>query len=159
MGSEGLRVRFAGMLYRNIAKPILFMLDPETVHKSFIGFGKLLGSNAVTKGIMRWGYYYRNPMLAQNILGIRFESPVGLSAGFDKDAEIVSICEDLGFGFTEVGSVTKLACAGNPGKRLRRFPERKSLWVNLGLNNNGADEILVPAERKAVQDAVRRKRR
>jgi len=139
--SRGLKIRFAGFLYGSIAKPILFMFDPEAVHKSFIGFGKALGSNAATKGIMRWVYYYGNPMLAQDILGIRFESPVGLSAGFDKDAEIVSICEDLGFGFTEVGSVTKLACSGNTGKRLGRLPERKSLWVNLGLNNEGADPI------------------
>jgi len=137
----GSKTRFAGVLYQNIAKPILFLFDPESVHKSFINIGKFLGGNAVTKGITRWVYYYRNPALTQNILGIRFESPVGLSAGFDKDAEIISICEDLGFGFTEVGSVTKLASSGNPGKRLGRLPERKSLWVNLGLNNKGADSI------------------
>ncbi len=135
------KIRFAGTLYQNVAKPILFMFDPEDVHKSFISFGKSLGSNTATKGIIRWIYYYGNPMLEQNILGIKFESPVGLSAGFDKDAKIISICEDIGFGFTEVGSVTRHACTGNPGKRLGRLPEKKSLWVNLGLNNNGADEI------------------
>ena len=137
----GLKTEFVGVLYRNIAKPVLFLFDPESMHKSFINIGKFLGGNAVTKAITRWVYYYRNPVLAQDILGIRFESPVGLSAGFDKNAEIISICEELGFGFTEVGSVTKLASAGNKGKRLRRLPEQKSLWVNLGLNNEGADAI------------------
>jgi dihydroorotate dehydrogenase len=80
-------------------------------------------------------------MLEQKILGIKFRNPVGLSAGFDKNAEIISINEDIGFGFVEVGSITANPSKGNTGKRLERFINYDALWVNLGLNNKGAKEI------------------
>ena len=86
-------------------------------------------------------YIYNDELLQQKILGIKFKNPVGLSAGFDKNAEIINVIGSMGFGFSEVGSVTALACEGNKGKRLERIKEKKSLWVNLGLNNDGADEI------------------
>jgi dihydroorotate dehydrogenase subfamily 2 len=86
-------------------------------------------------------FYYQNSMLSQKVCGINFENPVGLAAGFDKNAELISIMEDVGFGFVECGSVSAKACAGNSGKRLRREIKEGGLWVNLGLNNYGAEEI------------------
>lgn len=135
------RVKAFGKIYRGVLKPVFFLFDPESVHNSFIGFGKLLGGNRIGRWLIRWMYHYENPMLRQHILGINFSSPVGLSAGFDKNAEIIDICGELGFGFSEVGSVTKLGGKGNEGTRLKRLPDSKSLWVNLGLNNFGADAI------------------
>ncbi len=128
-------------IYSNIVRNVAFTFDAEDTHRFFIKFGKVLGKSTITKKLTHDLYYYENPVLEQNILGIKFRNPVGLSAGFDKNAEIIRICEDIGLGFSEVGSVTKLECAGNEGKRIERLKSKKSLWVNLGLNNNGADEI------------------
>ncbi|MCX6712368.1 MAG: quinone-dependent dihydroorotate dehydrogenase [Candidatus Vogelbacteria bacterium] len=84
---------------------------------------------------------YQNPILEQEILGIKFKNPIGLAAGFDKNAEMIDIMSAVGFGFTEVGSVTGRACAGNPKPRLWRLPKSRSLIVYYGLKNNGAEEI------------------
>lgn len=136
-----LRNKVNSFLYQQILKRVFFLFDPEFMHITFIKIGKVLGNYKLTKKITRDMFYYSNPMLKQKILGIRFDNPVGLSAGFDKNAEIISICEDVGFGFSEVGSITKLSCDGNSGKRLERLKKQKSLWVNLGLNNKGVNEI------------------
>ena len=136
-----IRNNLNGFLYRNFVKQIAFMFDAERVHNLFIKKGRLLGSNKFTRKIVRDIFHYENPSLRQEILGINFVNPVGLSAGFDKNAEIIDICDEIGFGFSEVGSVTAKPCAGNAGKRLLRIKERRSIWVNLGLNNNGVDEI------------------
>jgi len=86
-------------------------------------------------------FNYQNTRLEQNILGIKFRNHIGLSAGFDKNAELISIMENVGFGFVEVGSITALPCIGNTGKRVDRIIDKNSLWVNFGLNNNGVEEI------------------
>lgn len=127
--------------YQKIAKPIMFLQDPEKTHKRAILAGKIFQSNFVTRGITSALFNYQNEILEQEINGIKFKNPIGLAAGFDKNAEIISAIENIGFGFTEVGSVTAKACTGNPGKRLWRLPEKESIRVNLGLNNKGADEI------------------
>ena len=136
------RNKINGSIYRNLIKKILFQIDPERVHNSFIKIGRFLGSNIITKSITSSAFNYSNRVLEQKILGIKFKNPVGLSAGFDKNAEIISIVSDVGFGFAEVGSITAKPSNGNEGKRLWRVPERKSIRVNLGLNNKGAMEIL-----------------
>lgn len=137
-----IRNKVNAYLYQKILKKIFFMFDAEFMHKTFIKFGRFLGSNIFTKSFIRLHYGYSNRMLNQRLIGIDFENPVGLSAGFDKNGEIIRVISDVGFGFSEIGSVTALKCEGNKGKRLERIPERKSLWVHLGLNNNGCDEIV-----------------
>ena len=133
--------RISGFFYRNYIRGIYFKRDAEKMHKSAVNLGKFLGSNKLTKGIVNLVFNYQDRRLEQKILGIKFRNPVGLSAGFDKNAELIDIMQDVGFGFVEVGSVTAKRCIGNKGKRLWRIPEKKSLRVNLGLNNNGALEI------------------
>jgi dihydroorotate dehydrogenase len=135
------RRRLFGYLYTSIAKPVFFAFEPEFVHNSLVGTGRYLGSNVITKAIASAIFSYQDQALSQNILGINFRNPVGLSAGFDKNAEAAPIMEDVGFGFVELGSITANPCKGNPGVRLKRLVSRKSIWVNLGLNNKGAVEI------------------
>lgn len=135
------RNKINSVIYKNILKPILFKFDPEKMHNLFISIGKILGSNALTRSIISLLFNYQNSVLEQKILGIRFRNPLGLSAGFDKNADLPEIMEKVGFGFLEVGSITAKQCEGNKGIRLKRLPERKSIWVHLGLNNKGADEI------------------
>jgi len=128
-------------LYKNIVKPIFFMFDPELMHNIFIDVGALLGSNKLTKSITSLFFNYQSPILEQNISSLKFRNPVGLSAGFDKNGQMVSIMDDVGFGFVEIGSITAFPCAGNKGKRIERLVNRKGLWVYLGLNNFGAKAI------------------
>lgn len=127
--------------YANVLKPMYFMLDPEYVHNSFVKTGAFLGSNRITKSLTSLMFNYQNEKLCQNLLGINFRNPIGLAAGFDKNGAMASIMEDVGFGFAELGSITAKPCSGNTGLRLKRFPEKQSLWVNFGLNNKGAVEI------------------
>ena len=127
--------------YKGVIKKILFKIDPEKTHNSAIKTGKKLGSNKITKALTSSLFNYQNPILEQSILNIKFKNPVGLSAGFDKNAEIIPILESVGFGFAEVGSITAKPCKGNKGIRIKRMPKVQGLWINLGLNNEGADVI------------------
>lgn len=127
--------------YRWLLKPVLFKFDPELTHDWFVGIGKFLGSMLATRWLTKIWFYYENSILEQEIWGIKFKNPIGLAAGFDKDAEIIDIMPAVGFGFTEVGSITGRVCAGNPKPRLWRLPKSRGLIVYYGLKNNGAEEI------------------
>lgn len=124
--------------YIKILKPIYFKLDPETVHDRMIGVGTFLGKFSVTRAVTRMMFGYRHPLLKINLLGKTFENPIGLAAGFDKNAELVQIIPSVGFGFIEVGSITGEPCDGNPKPRLWRLPSLQSLVVYYGLKNDGA---------------------
>lgn len=127
--------------YRYIVKPLLFRLDPEYVHDHVIWFGGKLGRTSVGKRIVRSLFYFEHPALVQNILDIRFPNPIGLTAGFDKNAELTSIVSAVGFGFEEIGSITGEPCDGNPKPRLWRLPKSKGLVVWYGLKNDGCIAI------------------
>ena len=122
-------------------KPILFKIDPEKVHDNMSAVGHFLGEYWITRKISKAFWSYSNPALEQNILGINFKNPIGLSAGFDKNADLTEIIPCVGFGFMEVGSITGEACVGNPKPRLWRLKKSRSLAVNYGLMNDGCEII------------------
>jgi dihydroorotate dehydrogenase len=128
-------------VYTKILKPFFFKHDPEMVHDRMTTFGKVLGKTAITRAVVGAMFGYSDPKLAQNILGIHFKNPVGLSAGFDKNAELIDIIPSVGFGFMEVGSITGEPCEGNPKPRLWRLPKSKGLVVYYGLRNDGSKAI------------------
>lgn len=128
-------------MYTLIAKPILFLFDPERVHNFFIGVGKILGSITFGKWIIGVFCRYENPKLETIVCGIKFKNPVGLAAGFDKDVELTEIMPMVGFGYMEVGAVTRYPYKGNEGLRLARLPKDRSLIVYYGLKNIGAEKI------------------
>lgn len=136
-----LRNAIIGLLYRNLLKPILFQFDPEDVHDRITAVGTFLGKYRVLRAINRLFFGYKNSLLEQTILGIHFENPIGLSAGFDKNAVLTDITPEVGFGFEEIGSITAESCEGNPRPRLHRLPKSKSLVVYYGLKNDGAQKI------------------
>lgn len=138
---RGLRARVSGAMYARIAKPIYFAQDPEKVHRGMLRAGELLGSSGIGRAVTSAAFSYQDASLAQQLMGLRFRNPVGLSAGFDKNGTSARIMPSVGFGFSEVGSVTRNPCDGNPGVRLKRLTEDRSIWVHLGLNNEGADAI------------------
>lgn len=135
------RNAFFRFSYVHVLKPAFFLLDPEYIHDVMTGVGRLLGRFAVTRWKTRVCFGYRNPKLEQDVLGIRFANPVGLAAGFDKNAQLTDILPDVGFGFAEVGSVTGEPCPGNPKKRLWRLPKSNSLVVYYGLKNEGCEAL------------------
>lgn len=128
-------------LYSHIAKPMFFRMDPENVHDRVTRLGMLAGQTSLTRRLARTLYDFRHPALEQTILGITFANPVGLTAGFDKNAELTDILPSIGFGFEEVGSITGEPCAGNPKPRLWRLPKSQGLVVWYGLKNDGCAAI------------------
>ncbi|MFH1533756.1 MAG: quinone-dependent dihydroorotate dehydrogenase [Nitrospirota bacterium] len=129
------------ILYITVLKPILFTFDPEKVHDFFIYIGRIIGSNPITRGLNALLFSYSNKKLEQKILGIKFKNPIGLAAGFDKDAKIIKSMKSTGFGYTEVGSITGEPCEGNPKPRLWRLKKSKGLIVYYGLKNEGCEKI------------------
>lgn len=135
------RNNISSFLYKNIAKKIFFKLNPERVHERMVLVGKKLGNFTFTRKITAFFFDYRNDFLSQEILGLRFSNPVGLAAGFDKNAEMTEILPAVGFGFGEIGSVTGEPCLGNTKPRLWRLVKSQSIVVNYGLKNDGCEEI------------------
>lgn len=127
--------------YKCFLKPILFRIDPEKVHDFFLACGVLLGRWRVSRGVLSFLFNYQNAMLRQEVAGVMFPNPVGLAAGFDKNAQLISVLPAIGFGHVEVGSTTGLPCLGNPKPRLWRAPKSKSLLVYYGLKNDGARQV------------------
>ncbi len=111
-----------------IVRPLVFAIDPERAHRLTIAALKRLPGRAAQP---------KNPALAITLAGLTFPSPVGLAAGFDKDAEVPDAMLGLGFGFVEVGTVTPLPQAGNPKPRLFRLAEDRAVINRMGFNNRG----------------------
>src|SRR3990167_4599587 len=128
-------------IYAHFLKPIFFLNDPERVHNGMTKVGIWLGNHLSGQKLIWKLFGYQNPVLEQKILGINFKNPVGLSAGFDKNAQLMDILPSIGFGFAEVGSITGNSCAGNPKPRLWRLPKSKSLVVYYGLKNDGTEAV------------------
>ncbi|MFT4309976.1 MAG: quinone-dependent dihydroorotate dehydrogenase [Candidatus Woesearchaeota archaeon] len=124
--------------YKTVIKPVFFRRDPEDVHDRMIRLGSSLGRRALGRRITKAMFYYHNDILVQEYFGIRFNNPIGLAAGFDKNAELIDILSSVGFGYAEIGSVTGQYCQGNNRPRLWRLPNDESLIVNYGLKNDGA---------------------
>ncbi len=127
--------------YTKVLKPIAFQIDPEKTHNLALRLGTILGKFWIGRTIISGIYNYSNKKLESKVLGIHFKNPLGLAAGFDKNAKITSILSSVGFGFMEVGSITAEKCQGNPKPRLWRLPKDNSIAVWSGLANNGAEEI------------------
>jgi dihydroorotate dehydrogenase len=128
--------------YKFIAKPYFFAQDPEKVHDDMIFLGKVLGRISFARFFTKLAFNYQDKILETNLAGLKLKNPVGLAAGFDKDAEITNILPAVGFGLVEVGSITGKACAGNLKPRLWRLPKSNSLVVYYGLKNKGCEEIV-----------------
>jgi dihydroorotate dehydrogenase len=126
-------------MYKYLIRPVLFQLDPEKVHHftfRLIHFLFLIpGISFLFKRI----YQVSNPKLEREVFGLKFKNPVGLAAGFDKDAKLFSQLADFGFGFIEIGTLTPRPQAGNPKKRLFRLREDEAIINRMGFNNGGVD--------------------
>lgn len=126
-------------MYKFVVRPLLFLVDPEKIHHIVFFALKLAGRIPGVKLLLRSLYSYRNPSLQRELFGLKFENPVGLAAGFDKDARLIDELACLGFGFIEIGTLTPVAQPGNEKPRLFRLPEDEALINRMGFNNEGVE--------------------
>ncbi len=127
--------------YENLKK-ILFLLDPEKAHHLAECGLKIVGNCKILKNYYEKKNYINDSMLNQDIFGVKFENPVGLAAGFDKNATMVKAMKSMGFGFTEIGTMTPMPQDGNAKPRMFRYPEYKSVQNAMGFNNLGSHAVL-----------------
>jgi dihydroorotate dehydrogenase len=125
------------MLYRSILRPVLFRLPPETAHELALRAVKLSSKAKWLRGRAARKFNCATGVGIERF-GLKFKNPIGLAAGFDKNAEAAEGLAALGFGFIEVGTVTHLAQPGNPRPRLFRLPQDRALINRQGFNNHGA---------------------
>jgi len=135
--------RASAHTYKRAVKPLLFKQKPDTVHKRMLKTGGVVQKVAPVRSLLKASWAYENPAyLTQTILGITFKNPIGLSAGFDKNFELLPMVKSIGFGYMEGGSITYQPCVGNAKPWFYRLPRTKSLVVHVGLANQGAERIL-----------------
>lgn len=136
------------MLYHNVLKPLLFQLPAERAHR--------LALQAISRGMIPSQRAIDHPALRMQVGGLNFRNPVGLAAGFDKNAEAAARLFDQGFGFVECGTVTPRPQVGNPQPRLFRLAEDRAIINRLGFNNEGLDALKRRLSQQHRQlDAVR----
>ena len=129
-------------MYKKLIRPILFKIDPETVHNITFWLIKFLHYLPGFGLIMRSYYEINNPKLNREVFGLKFKNPIGLAAGFDKDAKLFNELSNFGFGFIEIGTVTPKPQIGNSRKRLFRLKEDAGLINRMGFNNEGVDNAI-----------------
>ncbi|MGB2129277.1 MAG: quinone-dependent dihydroorotate dehydrogenase [Flavicella sp.] len=140
-------------MYTKIIRPILFLFDPEKVHYFTFYlikvFSKIPGISILIRGVFK----VNDDRLKRELFGLTFENPIGLAAGFDKNAVLYNELADFGFGFIEIGTVTPKAQPGNPKKRLFRLKDDQGIINRMGFNNEGiapAIENLKKNKRKVI---------
>jgi len=129
-----------------LAGHFIRLLDPETAHG--------LAIRALQAGLVPRPTTFESPALEQSVWGLPFTNPVGLAAGFDKNAQVVDLMLKQGFGFAEIGSVTPRPQAGNPRPRLFRLPSDKAVINRMGLNNDGIEAVASRLEARARKGIV-----
>lgn len=134
-------------MYRSLLRPFLFLFDPEAVHK-FTFFLIKLCSRLGFGPVFRSCYRLDDPRLEREVFGIKFKNPVGLGAGFDKDAKLFHELGNFGFGFIEIGTLTPKPQTGNPRKRLFRLPEDRAVINRMGFNNAGVFDAVDRLKRR-----------
>ncbi|MGB1927972.1 MAG: quinone-dependent dihydroorotate dehydrogenase [Mariniblastus sp.] len=134
------------MLWQRLARPLLFLLPAEKAHYFSMGMFKAMFALGIG-GVFRWRNKVQEPCLKTKVIGIEFQNPVGLAAGFDKDARWFPQLASLGFSHVEIGTITGEAQSGNPQPRLFRLPADRAIVNRMGFNNSGSDAV---ARRLAV---------
>lgn len=135
-------IKVRATAYKKVIKPVLFRFSPDVAHAQVLKGLTIAGSVPWVAKVVRKVSIRRLPELEIDWQGMHFSSPVGLSAGLDKNGRIVPMMQALGFGFSEVGSVTADICKGNEKPWFYRLPKTESLVVHVGLANEGVNPIV-----------------
>ncbi len=126
----------------NLTRTILHRFDPELIHDLTIGTCAVVGKIPMLSGIIGQLFKYENENLETRLGNLTFKNPIGLAAGFDKNATAVSVLQSMGFGFIEVGTVTPKPQPGNPKPRLFRIKEEEAVLNRMGFNNKGIEALI-----------------
>lgn len=126
-------------MYKSFLRPLFFQFDPEKVHHFTFSLLKLSHRLPGIPQMLKKSYCIEDPRLEREVFGLKFKNPVGLAAGFDKDAKLYQELASLGFGFIEIGTLTPKAQNGNPKKRLFRLVEDQGIINRMGFNNDGVE--------------------
>lgn len=129
-------------MYKLIIRPFLFLFDPEKVHYFTFSLIRILCKIPLVACIFRTLYQINDKKLERNLFGLHFRNPVGLAAGFDKNAVLYNELANFGFGFIEIGTVTPKGQNGNPKKRLFRLKEDHGIINRMGFNNDGVAAVI-----------------
>ncbi|PWG04492.1 quinone-dependent dihydroorotate dehydrogenase [Polaribacter aquimarinus] len=129
-------------MYKLLIRPILFLFDPEKVHYFIFSLIRTLCKIPLMTSILRGFYQINDKKLERNLFGLTFKNPVGLAAGFDKNAVLYNELSNFGFGFIEIGTVTPKGQIGNPKKRLFRLKDDKGIINRMGFNNDGVEAAI-----------------
>ena len=124
-----------------LLRNLLFNFDAESVHYFSMNSLKYLSNIPALQNILAKNFQIEDPSLQKQVFGLPFKNPIGLGAGFDKNALYLRELETIGFGFIEVGTVTPLAQAGNDRPRLFRLPKDRAIVNRMGFNNNGVKAV------------------
>jgi dihydroorotate dehydrogenase len=124
-------------MYKRLIKPVLFLFDPEWVHHFSFKAIRFIHLVPFAATIIRKLFLVKHPKLEREVFGIRFLNPVGLAAGFDKDAKLFKELTNFGFGFIEIGTVTPKPQLGNSKPRLFRLKKDEGIINRMGFNNEG----------------------
>lgn len=129
-------------MYKLLIRPILFGFDPEEIHHFSFSSIRFINKIPGFSGLIRSMFHVNDKRLEREVFGLKFKNPVGLAAGFDKDAKLYNELSNFGFGFIEIGTLTPKAQEGNPKKRLFRLLEDSAIINRMGFNNGGVFEAV-----------------
>lgn len=130
-------------MYKQLLKPILFAIDPEKAHYLTFSAVRYLHKIPGVVAIIKSLYEVNDSHLEREVFGLKFKNPVGLAAGFDKDAKLYQELSSFGFGFIEIGTLTPQPQDGNPKKRLFRLKKDSAIINRMGFNNGGVYEAAI----------------
>lgn len=129
-------------MYKAIIRPLFFLFDPEKIHHFTFALIRLVCKIPGVVSFLKRLYVVKDVRLERKVFGLTFKNPVGLAAGFDKDAKLFNELNNFGFGFIEIGTLTPKAQEGNPKKRLFRLQEDQAIINRMGFNNGGVLEAV-----------------
>ncbi|MBN8567065.1 MAG: quinone-dependent dihydroorotate dehydrogenase [Flavobacteriales bacterium] len=129
-------------MYKLLIRPLLFCFDPERVHYFTFSLIRFLHHIPGMGKLFQSLYEVKHPKLEREVFGLKFKNPVGLAAGFDKDAKLYQELSNFGFGFIEIGTLTPKPQEGNPKKRLFRLKEDAAIINRMGFNNGGVTQAV-----------------
>ena len=129
-------------MYKTIIRNLLFLFDAEKVHHFTFSLLKIVFNIPFVASVVKARHVINDKNLERNLFGLKFKNPIGLAAGFDKNAVLFDELSNFGFGFIEIGTVTPKAQEGNPKKRIFRLKKDHAIINRMGFNNDGVDAIV-----------------
>ncbi|WP_066224904.1 quinone-dependent dihydroorotate dehydrogenase [Formosa haliotis] len=129
-------------MYKFLIRPLFFSFDPEKVHHFTFSMVRTLSKIPLIPNLFKQLFVVEDKRLEREVFGLKFKNPVGLAAGFDKNAVLYNELANFGFGFIEIGTVTPIAQEGNPKKRIFRLIEDQGLINRMGFNNEGVETAI-----------------